>query len=415
MKKPELLLPAGTLDSLQTAFIYGADAVYAGVPGMSLRAQSKFSLDDIYKGIKFAHSMDKKVYLAVNLFSHNDDMEKLEKIIPVIKEISPDGIIVSDPGIFIYLKKELPKIPLHISTQANICSWMTVKFWKDLGADLCVLGRETSFREACLIRKKSPDIKLEIFIHGAMCISYSGRCLLSTFMAQRNANAGNCAHSCRWKYKSKLILEEELRPGENLEMFEDDRGSYILNSKDLCLMPKLSEILSAGFDSLKIEGRNKSRYYIAITARTYRKAIDDYFKNPNDWRADIYMDELLTLQNRGYTVGFFDGIPSSNAQDYLDTSSKSLWRNAGIVIGSDKKKGLLEILLRHKLKKGDKIEILSPYDFKPVEIIINKMIDGLNQKEAEELSAGKINQSVKIPMDNLSRFPKNTVVRIKIL
>ena len=412
MKKPELLLPAGSLSRLETAFLYGADAVYAGIPEMSLRVKSKFPLEEMEKGISFAHTLGKKVYLALNLFSRNKDIAHLEKFTKMLKTLNPDGVIISDPGIFQYIKKEIPQIPIHISTQANICSWLTVDFWKNLGADLCVLGREVSFPEAKEIREKCKDIKLEIFIHGAMCISYSGRCLMSAFMASRSANHGACAHSCRWKYKSKLLLEEELRPGEYLEMEEDDNGSYILNSKDLCLMPKLDKIISTGIDSLKIEGRNKSEYYAAQTARVYRKAIDDYFDNPGDWHPDEYMKELITLQNRGYTIGFFDGMPGIEAQDYIDTSSKSNYRNAGVI--KSRANGFLTIELRHKLKKGNEIEILSPFKFKPVKIILNEIYNKDNNNLVEELAPGKAGQSVKIPVGgDLSVFPENTIIRIK--
>jgi putative protease len=323
-KKPELLLPAGSLTKLKTAFLYGADAVYAGIPEMSLRAKSKFPLEEMDKGIFFAHNLGKKVYLTLNLFSHNKDISKLEDFAKTIKILKPDGIIISDPGIFQYVKKEIPNIPLHISTQANVCSWLTVDFWKSMGASLCVLGREVSFSEIKEIREKCKDIKLEMFIHGAMCISYSGRCLMSAFMAARSANQGACAHSCRWKYKSKLLLEEELRPGEYLEMEEDDKGAYILNSKDLCLMPKLDKIISSGIDSLKIEGRNKSEYYVAQTARVYRKAIDDYFDNSESWSPDKYMKELITLQNRGYTLGFLTVSLSRKLRDMTIRQVKAI-------------------------------------------------------------------------------------------
>ena len=413
IKKPGLLLPAGSLSRLKTAFLYGADAVYAGTPEMSLRAKSKFPLEDMEEGISYARGLGKKVYLTLNLFSHNRDVERLENFFKTIKHLNPDGIIISDPGIFQYIQKEIPEMSLHISTQANVCSWLTVDFWKNMGADLCVLGREVSFDEAVEIRKKCGGIKLEIFIHGAMCVSYSGRCLMSAFMASRSANQGACAHSCRWKYKGKLVMEEELRPGEYLEMEEDEHGSYILNSKDLCLMPKLDKILSAGFDSLKIEGRNKSEYYVAQTARVYRKAIDDYFENPESWNSEIYMEELETLQNRGYTMGFFDGIPGEEAQDYKDTTSRSKWRNAGVV--KDNKNGFLTIEIKNKLEKGDKIEFLSPYRFKPVEIVLNDIYDCETGSLTCIIAPGKTGQSFRIPIPEkeASFFPENTVLRIK--
>jgi len=412
IKKPELLLPAGSLLKLKTAFLYGADAVYAGIPEMSLRAKSKFPLKEMEEGILLAHKSGKKVYLTLNLFSRNRDIPHLENFLKTLKILCPDGIIISDPGVFQYVKKEIPQIPIHISTQANACSWLTVNFWKNLGADLCVLGREISFFEAKEIRERCKDIKLEFFIHGAMCISYSGRCLLSAFMASRSANQGLCAHSCRWKYKSKLLLEEELRPGEYLEMEEDDKGSYVLNSKDLCLMPKLDKILKTNFDSLKIEGRNKSEYYVAQTARVYRKAIDDYFDNPDGWQPRKYMEELAILQNRGYTLGFFGGMPGEESQNYIDTSSKSSYRNAGIV--KNNADGFLTIELRHKLKKGDEIELLSPFQFVPVKLTLNEIYNKDNNLPVEEIAPGKANQSIKIPFrGDVSAFPENTMARIK--
>jgi putative protease len=413
MKKPELLLPAGSILKLKTAFLYGADAVYAGIPEMSLRAKSQFSLEDMEEAVSFTHNLGKKIYLTLNLFSHNKDIEKLESLTKVIKALNPDGIIISDPGIFQYVKKEIPKLPIRVSTQANVCSWLTVDFWKNLGADLCILGREVSFNDAHEIRKKCQDIKLEIFIHGSMCISYSGRCLLSAFMSHRSANNGACAYSCRWKYKSKLLLEEELRPGQYLEMEEDVHGSYILNSKDLCLIAKLDKILNAGFNSLKIEGRNKSEYYVAQTARVYRKAIDDYFCNPDDWSCGKYEEELLTLQNRGYTAGFFDGYTDENAQDYNDTASKSEWRNIGVV--KSFYDGFLTFTLKHKIKKGDIIEILSPFKFEPIKVVLNEIYD--NNRLVEELSPGKCGQSAKIFIDidkDNSFFPQNTIIRMKL-
>ncbi|MDR2709166.1 MAG: U32 family peptidase [Elusimicrobiota bacterium] len=410
--KPELMLPAGNLDCLKTAFLYGADSVYVGAPAMSLRARTKFPIDDLYQGFKIARSHEKKIYFALNIFSKNSDMERLNQSAELIEDMRPDGIIVSDPGVFIYLKNRLPDIPLHISTQANVCSSLTAKFWQSLGAKMCVLGRETTFLQSLQIKQEVPNLKFEIFVHGAMCISYSGRCLMSAFMANRSANAGQCAHSCRWKYKSKLVLTEELRPQENLEMFEDERGSYIMNSKDLCLMPKLDKILAAQFNALKIEGRTKSPYYTAQTARVYRNAIDDYFLNPQTWSYKPYMDELQTLQNRGYTLGFFDGQPDEYAQDYEDTASKSDWRNAGYIINSSE--DFLEIEICHKLKKGDRVQVLTPFKFKPIDITIDQIYDNLNKCFVDNISAGKPKQSVKIFAKNLEIFPKHTVMRIKI-
>ncbi|MDR0485447.1 MAG: U32 family peptidase C-terminal domain-containing protein [Elusimicrobiota bacterium] len=407
--KPQLLLPAGDIEGFKTALLYGADAVYCGISGLSLRTSCAFNIDEIREAAKIAKNCGKKLFLALNLFSRNSDMEPLNKILPIIKDIAPDGLIVADPGIFQLVKTQIPNLPLHISTQANICSSLTVDFWRKSGASLCILGREVSFKESVEIRRACPDIQLEIFIHGSMCISYSGRCLLSSFMASRGANRGLCAHSCRWKYRTRFLFEEELRAGEFLELIEDDRGSYILNSKDLCLLPKLNQILNVGFDSLKIEGRNKSHYYIAQTARVYRKAIDDYFDNPDAWNADRYMLEISALQNRGYTLGFFKGTPNESAQDYADTSSRSLWRSVGKVVGV--KNNMLEIEVKNKIEVGESIEFLSPYQFEPIRIAVRELFDGFTGERILEISAGRVAQTALIPVENLERFPKLTAVR----
>ncbi|HHK75263.1 MAG TPA: peptidase U32, partial [Rhizobiales bacterium] len=296
-KRSELLMPAGNLRKLKMAVLYGADAVYLGTPDMSLRTRSEFTLEEVMEGVRFCHEHGRRAYLTLNLFSHNKDIAKLDEYIRTVQKVRPDGLIVADPGIFQYVRDHAPELSLHISTQSNICSWLSVRFWRDQGADLCVLAREVSFAELREIREKCPDIKLEAFVHGAMCMTYSGRCLLSNFMAERGANQGNCANSCRWNYKLHLalkdgtveelnitdenrdlfefLLEEGCRPGELMPIEEDARGSYILNSKDLCLMPRLDEYLAIGIDSLKVEGRGKSEYYAAIVARAYRMAIDD--------------------------------------------------------------------------------------------------------------------------------------------
>jgi len=410
MNRAELLLPAGSLSKLKTAVLYGADAVYCGTPDLSLRAKSSFPLEQLKHGSEFVHNAGKKIYLTLNVFSHNRDVEKLSSFINTVKEVQPDGLIVSDPGIFKFVKEHLPNISIHISTQANVCSWLTVDFWKKMGATRCVLAREVNFTEIKQIRQKCPDIKLEMFIHGAMCISYSGRCLISSFMAARNANRGACAHSCRWKYK--FYVEEELRNNEFYQIDEDDRGTYLFNSKDLCLMPKLNNILEAGIDSLKVEGRTKSEYYVAQTARIYRKAIDDYYESSQNWNPQKYIDELNTLQNRGYTLGFFDGMPSQTAQDYTDTSSKSDYRNCGFVREVYDDHIVMEI--RHKLSVGDTIELLSPYEFEPYKIKL-ETIQLANSNKVVVISPGALNQAIKININkqDIALFPKYTVARMK--
>lgn len=412
MKKPELLLPAGTLERLKTAFLYGADAVYAGMPTVSLRNKTSFTLDEMKEGIEFAHKLDKKVYLAMNLFTHNRDLNNLKTFVQNLNFLRPDGVIIADPGVFGYVKENCPWLPLHISTQANVCSSLTVDFWHKQGASLVVLGRETPLEEIKEIRKQCPDIKLEMFIHGALCISYSGRCLLSNFMTGRSANKGNCAHSCRWKYK--LYLEEENRPNEFMEITEDAHGTYIMNSKDLCLIERLNDILPIGIDSFKIEGRNKSEYYTAITAHTYRHAIDSWFKNPKQWSADVFKQELLTLQCRGYTTGFLDGNAGPEAHNYDVSASTGSWRYTGLVM--EKTKNSLIVLVKHKITKGTQLEVLIPEALSPLRIKVEKLIDTTTHKEIDAMSSGRLGQTIEIPIDDkfLNKIPVQAVIRTNI-
>ena len=379
-RRSELLMPAGNLRKLKMAVLYGADAVYLGTPDLSLRTKSEFTLDEVIEGVEFCHAHGRRAYLTLNLFSHNRDIPKLDEYIDTVRRVQPDGLIVADPGVFAFVRNRAPEIPLHVSTQANVCSWLSVNFWQDQGADLVVLAREVSFPELSEIRDKCPEIKLEAFVHGAMCMTYSGRCLLSNFMAERGANQGNCANSCRWNYKFHLrlrdgtvqeleidetnldmfefLLEEGVRPGEFLPIEEDDRGSYILNSKDLCLMPKLDDYLRIGVDSLKVEGRGKSEYYAAIVARAYRMAIDDWYTDPESWDPRDYMRELETVGNRGYTLAFHEGRLTNLAHGYEHTQAIAQWEYAGVVTATTDDAFLVEV--KNKLEPGDVIEIVSP-------------------------------------------------------
>ncbi len=378
--KSELLMPAGNLRKLKLAILYGADAVYLGTPDMSLRTKSEFSLDEVIEGVEFCHAHGRRAYLTLNLFSHNKDIPKLDEYIDTVRKVRPDGLIIADPGVFQYVRERAPELPLHISTQANICSWLSVKFWQDQGAELVVLAREVSYPELVEIREKCPDIRLEAFVHGAMCMTYSGRCLLSNFMAERGANQGNCANSCRWNYALKLrlkdgtrqelritednadlfefLLEEGCRPGDLMPIEEDDRGSYILNSRDLCIMPKLDEYLKIGVDSLKVEGRGKSEYYAAIVARAYRMAIDDYYADPENWDPKPYMRELETVGNRGYTLAFHEGRLTNYAHDYEHTAAIAQWEYAGLVTDVTEDAFLVEV--KNKLEPGDVLDFVSP-------------------------------------------------------
>lgn len=428
----ELLLPAGSLDKLKTAFLYGADAVYCGTPDLSLRTKSDFTLEELAEGIKFAHGCNKKVYLTLNLFSHNKDIPKLPRFLKTIRALKPDGIIISDPGVFQYVKKCAPRIPLHISTQANVCSWLTVDYWKKQGASLCVLGREVTFKELTEIRKKCPRVKLEVFIHGAMCMTYSGRCLLSNFLTERGANQGNCSQSCRWFYKLKLrlkdgnikelkiddsnrelfefLLEENFRPGDFMPIEEDERGAYILNSKDLCLMPRLDKYLELGIDSLKIEGRHKTAYYVAVTARAYRKAIDDWYKSPQTWKPDLYMKELEALQNRGYTLAFHEGRLTHLSHNYGNSASFSEYEVAGVIQKWDGNDIIFEV--KNPICTGEIIEFLPPAAWEPICLQLPSFTHADTSKVTEKISAGAKNFAIRIPASAFKNFAADELRKI---
>ena len=409
LEKAELLLPAGSLVKLKTAILYGADAVYAGTPDMCLRAQSKFSVEDLREGIDFVHCHGKKIYLTLNLFMHNRDVAKLPQFVQTLRDLQPDGVLIADPGVFQFVKEHAPELNLFVSTQANICSYQAVKFWQNQGAKLCVLGREVTFEEMREIREKCPDILLECFMHGAMCMSYSGRCLISNYLADRSANQGKCAHCCRWHYKLHLrlkdgsikeielneqnknafefLLEEEFRPGEYFEVMEDEHGGYILNSKDMCLMPRLPDLLSIGMDSLKVEGRNKTEYYAAIVARTYRQAIDDWYKNPAQWDYQKYMADLYTLQNRGYCLGFHDGKLTNISQNYEYTRTLGDWLFAGSIVEWDGDDALFEV--RNCIENGEFIEFLIPDTLENLRLSLTEFEDASSGEITSRVSAGQ--------------------------
>ena len=414
--RSELLMPAGNLEKLKMAVLYGADAIYMGTPDMSLRTKSQMSLEDVVEGIEFAHAHGKRVYLTLNLFSHNKDIDKLPQYVETVRKVKPDGLIVADPGVFMFVKSQAPELELHVSTQANVCSWQSVKFWETQGAKLVVMGREVSYKELAEVREKCPDIKLEAFVHGSMCMTYSGRCLLSNFMAERGANQGSCANSCRWKYKVHMklrdgtvrelklseenmelfdfFLEEEQRPGELMQITEDERGSYILNSRDLCIMPKLPDYLSIGVDSLKVEGRGKSPYYVALVARAYRMAIDDWYEDPDNWDPEAYMEELATVPNRGYTLAFHDGRLTNYAHGYEETSTFAEWEFAGMV--SEVREDAFIIDVKNKYEAGDVFELVSPHLRSPIPIRLYEFEDAKSGKIQTVVNPGTKPQ-VRIP------------------
>ena len=373
MKKVELLVPASNLEVLKTAVIYGADAVYIGGEAYGLRAKAKnFSLDDMREGIAFAHGRGVKVYVTANILAHNYDLDGARTYFKELKEIKPDALIISDPGMFTIAKEECPEIEIHISTQANNTNYMTYLFWHKMGAARVVSARELSLREIKEIRENIPDdLEIESFIHGAMCISYSGRCLLSNYFTGRDANHGACTHPCRWKY----AVVEEQRPGEYLPVYENERGTYIFNSKDLCMIEYIPEIIDAGIDSLKIEGRMKTALYVATVARTYRKALDDFAESEEKYRAnmDWYRSEISKCTYRQFTTGFYFGKPDENTQIYDNNTYVNEYIYLGIV-GATDDRGFVRIEQRNKFCKGDVIEIMKP-DGRNIPVTVNAIYD----------------------------------------
>ncbi len=365
-KKPELLIPASSLEVLKVAVLYGADAVYIGGEMYGLRAKAKnFSREDMAEGIRFAHEHGKKVYVTANITAHNRDLEGVAEYfrelscLDVTEEgtpIRPDALIISDPGVFDLAKEHAPEIDVHISTQANNVNYGTYRFWHRMGATRVVSARELSLAEIKELRENIPeDLEIETFIHGAMCISYSGRCLLSNYFTGRDANLGACTHPCRWKY----YLMEENRPGEYLPVFENDRGTYIFNSKDLCMIEYIPEIVDAGIDSLKVEGRMKTALYVAAVARTYRRAIDDFFEDPMKYQENLeyYRQEIAKCTYRQFTTGFFFDKPKSDAQIYDNNVYVKEYTYLGIV-GSVTGDGTAVLEQRNKFFVGDEVEVM---------------------------------------------------------
>jgi putative protease len=371
MKKPELLIPASSLEVLKTAVIFGADAVYIGGDAFGLRAKAKnFSPEEMKEGIEFAHAHGVKVHVTVNILAHNYDLDGVEKYLHELKELKPDALIIADPGIFMKARRICPKIDIHVSTQANNTNYETYNFWYDLGAKRVVAARELSLREIKEINEHIPeDLEMECFIHGAMCISYSGRCLLSNYFTGRDANKGACTHPCRWKYS----IVEEKRPGEYLPVYENDRGTYIFNSKDLCMIEHIPEMVDAGIDSCKIEGRMKTALYVATVARTYRKAIDDFFESEEKYRQNMpwYLDQISKCTYRQFTTGFYFGKPSDEAQIYDNNTYVNEYIYLGIV-GEVDERGYAKFEQRNKFSVGDTIEIMKP-DGTDIEVTVKAM------------------------------------------
>ena len=358
-RKPELLIPASSLEVLKTAVVFGADAVYIGGEAFGLRAKAKnFSMEDMKEGITFAHAHGVKVYVTANILAHNRDLEGVRAYFEELKEIKPDALIIADPGVFMLAKEICPEIERHISTQANNTNYLTYQFWYQQGAKRVVSARELSMEELRELRAHIPDdLEIETFVHGAMCISYSGRCLLSNYFTGRDANQGACTHPCRWKY----AVMEESRPGEYLPVYENERGTYIFNSKDLCMIEHIPELLESGIDSFKIEGRMKTALYVATVARTYRKAIDDCLQSRELYEKNLpwYKEQIAACTYREFTTGFFYGKPDESSQIYDNNTYQKGYTYLGIV-GDVDAENYIHLEQRNKFSVGEMIEIMKP-------------------------------------------------------
>ena len=386
---PELLIPAGSLEVLKTAVVFGADAVYIGGEAFGLRAKARnFSMEEMAEGIRFAHGRQAKVYVTANILAHNRDLSDARAYFRELKEIGPDALIISDPGMFLIAREECPGIDIHISTQANNVNYLTFRFWHDQGASRVVTGRELSLAEIREIREQVPDtLEIETFVHGAMCISYSGRCLLSNYFTGRDANQGACTHPCRWKY----AVVEETRPGEYMPVYENERGTYIFNSKDLCMIEHIPDLIAAGVDSLKVEGRMKTALYVATVARTYRKALDDYAEDPALYEKHMpwYLEQIAACTYRRFTTGFFYGKPDENAQVYDSNTYVKDYTYLGMIEETD---GFCcRIEQRNKFSVGETIEIMKP-DGRNIEAVV-KGIRGEKQPKEKEGQAAQIGRA----------------------
>lgn len=358
-EKIELLAPAGDLDKLKMAIMYGADAVYLGGEAFGLRKSSKnFSLEEIKEGVEYAHKRRKNVYITLNIVPHDEDLDGLEEYIKYLYKIDVDAVIVSDPGMFAIIKRTVPNLPIHISTQASVTNYETIMFWYSLGVRRIVLARELSFEEIENITKRIPDdLEIEAFVHGSMCMSYSGRCLISNYMTDRDANRGDCSQPCRYKYH----VVEEKRPGQYFPIIENDEGSFIFNSKDLCMIEHIDRLVKSGINSFKIEGRVKSLYYLATVIRAYRIAIDEYIKDPENYvYKPEWLDELRKVSHRDFTSGFYLGKTDKDSQVYSKSSYDRTYDFVGMVVDYDSSTGMAKIEQRNRMFLGDEIEIFGP-------------------------------------------------------
>ena len=395
MKKPELLAPAGSFEKAKTAFMYGADAVYCGTGTLSLRSRAEVDDSDLAKTIEYAHSIGKKVYAAINIYAWDEYYEEIKKQAKMLNEIKVDGIIASDGGVIEILKEYAPDIDIHISTQANTVSYHSANFWYKNGAKRVILGREMNKEQIREIMKNKPtDLEVEIFVHGAICFGYSGRCFLSDFLASRSANLGDCAQSCRWAYN--VYVEEHNKPGNLMPVEYDEKGTYIFSSKDLCLIKEIPEIIEMGIDSLKIEGRLKTEYYLASVVNSYRNAIDDYMKSPKDYDYTKYLKELEKTKTRGLTTFYFNDRNNKDFQEYDGKQYNPSYEFGGKVLEYSKDKSIIEI--KNKLRVGDTMEILIPENITPYEFVIDELWDTDTDENVDFVNPGKAGQAIKLKL-----------------
>ena len=393
MKKPELLAPAGTYEKAKIAFQYGADAVYAGTSSLSLRSRAEMQDNNLEDTIKYAHSIGKRVHAAINIYAWDDKYDEIRKQARILNDLKVDGIIVADGGVLDILKEEAPNIDMHISTQANTVSSHTCKFWYKNGAKRIILARELNkeqIRE--IVNNKPEDLEIEMFAHGAICFSYSGRCFLSDFLAGRSANLGDCAQSCRWSYN--LYVEEKNNPGEFMPVEENEDGTHIFSSKDLCLIKEIPEIINLGVDSIKIEGRLKTEYYLATIINAYRNAIDDYIASPETYDYTKYLKEIDKVKTRSLTTFYFNDRQNKDIQEYDGKQYNPNYEFGGIVVDSTGDKQLIEI--KNRLQVGDTLEIIVPNQIEPVVFDIEKMWDSETNEEIDFVNPGKEGQTVRI-------------------
>jgi len=396
MKKPELLSPAGDIERLKVAFAYGADSVYLGGEAFGMRAKAgNFTLDEIDEGIKYAHSLGKKVYITVNICAHNDDLPKMEKYFGELESLSADAFIVSDLGVFDLAKRAAPKTEIHISTQANTTNHASVDFWRRLGAQRVILARELRLDEIREIKKKVPGMEIEAFVHGSMCMAYSGRCLISNFMNDRDANRGFCSQPCRWSY---MLVEE--KSGDAIPVYEDEHGAYIFSSKDLNMIAHIPDLVNAGIDSYKIEGRMKSSYYVGIVTKIYREAIDDYFNDPGLYTSKIpyYQSELFKMSHRNYTTGFYYGKITGEDHAYFDDEQVRIQDYLAIVSSYDESTGFCVLEQRNKFDAGEKVDIVRASGEIYTQVIETMLDENRNRILSAPHPKQKIHLKVDVPI-----------------